>query len=72
MMGFAAGTETQAWVLAGLQLLLWQMINDGLLADTGQTRPLEFPATFREHLYKLTDEGEAFVKVLREEIQSGQ
>ena len=66
MLRFATGTVTDAWVFAGLDLLLSQLVADGLLTDTGDSRPATLPENFRERRFKLTPAGETFVDVLRQ------
>ena len=60
-----AAPDEEIWIFTGMSLLLSAVLGAGLLADTGETRPADFPETFRERRFTSTTLGKAFVQALR-------
>ena len=61
----ATKNVSEIWLLGALAILVSELVADGFLIDSGESRPTDFPETFREKLFKLTTAGEAFVASLR-------
>ena len=61
------GTQesSEVWIFAGMALLLQELISSGYLIDTGETRPSEFPETFRERRFKLSASGKNFASAIQ-------
>lgn len=64
LLAFVRTGETEAWLFGGLELLLSELLGEGLLVDAGGRRPGDFPATLHERLYRLTPAGEQIVAML--------
>ena len=44
----------------GLDILVWYLLRDGLLRDTGNTSEIKFAGVHSSRLYAITDKGRAF------------
>ena len=61
--------EPGVWVFAGLHWLVGRVVSDGLLVDTGESRPVDLPEAVRERRLVLTASGRSLVDALRATVR---
>ena len=64
LLQMAATKAADVWVFSQIELLLGSLLSDGVIIDSGETRPSDLHETLRQRRYILTASGHELVSLL--------